>query len=161
MWILCNANLHHRGYQITQGAYKLGHFPSSNTHAHSMHFMDFLYKILLMHALNIPLSCRINSECIHDRVSPQSAMFFRGSNINGSSLYHKTQFQWRGRGGTGQLTNRLKWTCLNINTCMCLNCALALAIYIFVVLIFMLWHRERLISHKESELSRVLRCVIG
>ena len=53
-------------------------FPSSNTHAHSIHFMDFLYKILSMRALNSPLSCRINSECIHDRVSPQSAMFLGG-----------------------------------------------------------------------------------
>ena len=40
--------------------------------------MDFLYKILSMRAFNSPLSCRINSECIHDRVSPQSAMFLGG-----------------------------------------------------------------------------------
>ena len=53
-------------------------FPSSNTHAHSIHFMDFLNKILSMRAFNSPLSYRINSECIHDRVSPQSAMFLWG-----------------------------------------------------------------------------------
>ena len=54
--------------------------------------MDFLYKILSMRAFNSPLSCRINSECIHDRVSPQSAMFFRGSNINGPTLNVKYCF---------------------------------------------------------------------
>ena len=74
------------GYQITQGVCKSGHFPSSNTHAHSIHFTDFLYKIPSMRAFNSPLSCRINSECIHDRVSPQSAMFLRGSKLHGSTL---------------------------------------------------------------------------
>ena len=68
-------------------------FPSSNTHAHSIHFMDFLYKILSMRAFNSPLSCRINSECIHDRVSPLSAMFFRGSNIHGSTLLTAGHFR--------------------------------------------------------------------
>ena len=46
--------------------------------------MDFLYKIPSMRAFNSPLSCRINSECIHDRVSPQSAMFLTGSKLHGS-----------------------------------------------------------------------------
>ena len=49
--------------------------------------MDFLYKIPSMRAFNSPLSCRINSECIHDRVSPQSAMFLRGSKLHGSTLF--------------------------------------------------------------------------
>ena len=74
------------GYRITQGVCKSDHFPSSNTHARSIHFMDFLYKIPSMRAFNSPLSCRINSECIHDRVSPQSAMFLRGSKLHGLTL---------------------------------------------------------------------------
>ena len=40
-----------------------------------------------MRPFNSPLSCRINSECTHDRVSPQSAMFLRGSKLHGPSLH--------------------------------------------------------------------------
>ena len=44
---------------------------------------------------------------------------------------------WRGRGETGQLTARLKWTGVIFNICvLILNCAIALAICIFVVLAF-------------------------
>ena len=50
----------------------------------------------------------------------------------------KTQLQWRARGCTGQLTTCLECTwCQFQHLCvLILNCALALAIYIFVGLIF-------------------------
>ena len=56
----------------------------------------------------------------------------------------KPQLQWRARGCTGQLTTCLECTwCQFQHLCvLILNCALALAIYIFVGLILMLWHRE-------------------
>ena len=51
----------------------------------------------------------------------------------------KTQLQWRGRGGTGQLTTRPKWKGVDLDwhmcVCLCmliLNCTLAPTRYIFV-----------------------------
>ena len=55
----------------------------------------------------------------------------------------KTKSQWHSRGYSGQLTTRLECTGVNFNTLvLILNCVLALAIYIFVGLIWMLWHME-------------------
>ena len=65
----------------------------------------------------------------------------------------KTQLQSRARGCTGQMT-----TCLECTWCqfqhllvLILNSALALAIYIFVGLILMLWHRETHINPKGTD----------
>ena len=72
--------------------------------------------------------------------------------LHATEMRQKTQLQWRARGCTGQLT-----TCLECTWCqfqhMCvliLNCALALAIYIFVGLILMLWHRETHINPQRN-----------
>ena len=60
-----------------------------------------------------------------------------------------------GWGGTGQLTIHLKWTNANFNTCvLILNCFLSLAINIFVVLTFMLWHKETIVTPKEPRNCR-------
>ena len=58
---------------------------------------------------------------------------------------------------------RLHWTIDNpsgMHRCQCqhlcvliLNCALALAIYIFVGLVLMLWHRKRIWTHKGTDKS--------
>ena len=64
----------------------------------------------------------------------------------------KTQLQWRARGCTGQLTTCLECTwCQFQHLCvLILNCALALAIYIFGGLILMLWHRETHINPQRN-----------
>ena len=53
-----------------------------------------------MRAFNSPLSCRINSECILDRVSPQSAMFLGGPIYTDLPEIHAVM---------GNLTLQWKW----------------------------------------------------
>ena len=72
--------------------------------------------------------------------------------LHATEIAPKTQLQWRARGCTGQLTTFLECTwCQFQHLCvLILNCALALAIYIFVGLILMLWHRETHINPQRN-----------
>ena len=72
--------------------------------------------------------------------------------LHATEIATKTQLQWRARGCTGQLTTCLECTwCQFQHLCvLILNCALALAIYIFVGLILMLWHRETHINPQRN-----------
>ena len=72
--------------------------------------------------------------------------------LHATEIAPKTQLQWRARGCTGQLPTCLECTwCQFQHLCvLILNCALALAIYIFVGLILMLWHRETHINPQRN-----------
>ena len=70
--------------------------------------------------------------------------------LHATEIASKTQLQWHARGCTGQLTTRLECTGVKHLCVLILNCALALAIYIFVGLILMLWHRETHINPQRN-----------
>ena len=86
------------------------------------------------------------------RLSQHRRCQLSGTSVSCQKAVSKTQSQWHDQGDTGQLTNRLKCTGVNFNTCvLILNCTLALVLYVCFGLIWMFWHRETHTTYKGTD----------